>query len=55
MKTVAFVSAKHSGDEIVPDSEDDQSNSERLRYLQYNGDSSMIVIPSTMMVPDSEE
>ena len=55
MKTVAFASAKHSRDEIVPDSEDDQSNSERLHYLQYDGDSSMMVAPSTMIVPDSEE
>jgi hypothetical protein len=42
----------------VPDSEEEDncsSNDGRRRYLHYNGDSSIIVLSLTMMVPDSED
>jgi hypothetical protein len=44
--------------EIVLDSEEEDncsSNDGKQRYLRYNGDSSIIVLPSTIMLPDSED
>jgi hypothetical protein len=50
---------EHPGNgDIVPDSEEEDkcsSNDGRRRYLHYNGDSSIIVLPSTMMAPDSKD